>query len=304
MRSIFTSLLFLLSTWAALGQASYYTFSQTTAAYQDIDPVGATVAISNFNDNSYNYKLPNAFKLFGQLTGNFMLIGRDGWTTFQTSSRFMAVDPFMSIGGAIVARSQTSNVSARTDVAGGDTIVKVQWKNVNIDNHPSGDHLNFQLWMYKKSQAIEFRYGATQITPDPTDSFDIVMVHFTADFDTCHENQQIYGSGTNVQIETNNDSLRLYSGAVPDGTVFRFAAVTTDVPAVMEQTGARIYPNPTNGLMTIELQGKAGYRLQDATGKTLSTGTVSGKGTIDMTTLPGGMYMLWVEDEVIKLLKQ
>jgi hypothetical protein len=286
--------------------SSYYTFSQTTGTYADIEPVGATNLISNFTKNSESFPLPANFKLFGQGQGANLLVGRDGWVSAQTTSRFFAYDPFMIIGSKpYVARSQTSAISARVDVTSQDTIVKVQWKNITIQDHPTGDYLNFQLWLYKKAQTMEFHYGPSLITPGPSDSFDVVMVHFNDDFSTCYESQQIYGSGTSVQIEKNPDSLRLYNGAAPNGTIFKFERIIpAGIQSVKDDLGLKVYPNPATGIVNIQVQGKADYTLCDMAGKVIVKAEVDQQAQIDISNMPNGLYLLRVGNETVKLVNQ
>ncbi len=75
------------------------------------------------------------------------------------------------------------------------------------------------------------------------------------------------------------------------------------LPNGIEETwksSVKNYPNPTNGIMTIESQTPKGiYQLQDLTGKHLLSGTITAtRFSLDISTLSKGIYLLSVFDAV------
>src|SRR5690606_26530403 len=118
----------------------------------------------------------------------------------------------------LVARPGGSSISLKIETANADTILKIQWKNVTIAGHPAGDSLNFQFWLHKGSQQIEFRYGPSHIT-NIGDTIQVTTVFLSSDFVNDYENHQVTGSGTSVTDDFDSLIVKPYFGAVPDGTV-------------------------------------------------------------------------------------
>jgi hypothetical protein len=67
------------------------------------------------------------------------------------------------------------------------------------------------------------------------------------------------------------------------------------------------YPNPNDGIVTIEqfkLGKKLPYDILDLTGRVLMSGTLENqKSTLDLNSLPLGMYLLRVQSNPISVLK-
>lgn len=75
---------------------------------------------------------------------------------------------------------------------------------------------------------------------------------------------------------------------------------------------SKVFPNPTNGIVNIELQGqnKVNYAINDMNGKSIFTGLFSNKSNaIDLTNQPKGVYILTLRDasgkqkEHVKIIK-
>ena len=259
-------------------QNYFYVFSQTTGTYTDL--TGATVLSTDLSAPYHNYPLPGGFKLYGKDVGNFLQIGKSGWSITSTNDYFMAYDPFLPAKG-LAARASGSSISVKTEVTATDTIIKVEWKNVTITGHPPADSLNFQMWLYKGTQAIEFRYGPSHLT-NMNDSIQITTVLLSDDFVIDYENHQITGTGTNVVDDFDSVNLKLYDGAVPNGTIFKFTRNTAGVKASPKQLQSKVYPNPSANSICLEVKGLANYSLQDLQGKTVLQGVVNNKAVVDI----------------------
>lgn len=70
-----------------------------------------------------------------------------------------------------------------------------------------------------------------------------------------------------------------------------FCPSTTGLPAAPVAGGFTVYPNPTNGLVHIDLRPGTSYTLQDAYGRTVRKGKVT-NGTMDLGALPDSVYWL------------
>lgn len=67
----------------------------------------------------------------------------------------------------------------------------------------------------------------------------------------------------------------------------------------------KIYPNPTNGMVTVVTEGNAQLQLMDMYGRTVMTGkSVGGRLTLDLTPLPQGVYILRAGTAVRRIVKK
>jgi uncharacterized repeat protein (TIGR01451 family) len=99
----------------------------------------------------------------------------------------------------------------------------------------------------------------------------------------------------NDPITTNTTVHRIYEG---------FVSVAALEEMSKQETGIKVYPNPSNGQMTILLEksaDNASYSVFDLEGKIVKTGLLSGKKTTINTDLNTGMYFLMIGENVVKV---
>ena len=99
----------------------------------------------------------------------------------------------------------------------------------------------------------------------------------------------------NAPITTNTTMHRIFEG---------FVSVAALEEMSKQETGIKVYPNPSNGQMTILLEKSAenaSYSIFDLEGKIVKTGTLSGKKTAINTDLNSGMYFLMIGKNVLKI---
>ena len=101
-----------------------------------------------------------------------------------------------------------------------------------------------------------------------------------------------------------------YTVTVDDGdcsndttfTVLSVASVES-----LDQKGLAIYPNPTKGMINIQLEGEFTYAIHNSLGQKIVTGTANGGDKIDLTSFENGVYFVQISDgiirETIKLVK-
>ncbi len=53
-----------------------------------------------------------------------------------------------------------------------------------------------------------------------------------------------------------------------------------------------IYPNPSNGIFRVEMEGEVEYRVMDAVGRLVQSFSATGNTTIDLTNHRTGIYIL------------
>lgn len=96
-----------------------------------------------------------------------------------------------------------------------------------------------------------------------------------------------------------------YTGCVPEESVINTpqgdktnpkkvgAARTESENPFDNLSGTSVYPNPTNGVLTITTAGSSIYKLTTITGQIVKQGEIVGyNGTIDLSPLPNGFYMI------------
>ena len=99
----------------------------------------------------------------------------------------------------------------------------------------------------------------------------------------------------NAPIPTNTTTHRIFEG---------FVSVAALEEMSKQETGIKVYPNPSNGQMTILLEksaDNASYSIFDLEGKIVKTGTLSGKKTTINTDFNSGMYFLMIGENVVKV---
>ena len=99
----------------------------------------------------------------------------------------------------------------------------------------------------------------------------------------------------NAPITTNTTTHRIFEG---------FVSVAALEEMSKQETGIKVYPNPSNGQMTILLEksaDNASYSIFDLEGKIVKTGTLNGKKTSINTDLNSGMYFLMIGENVLKI---
>lgn len=94
-----------------------------------------------------------------------------------------------------------------------------------------------------------------------------------------------------------------YTVVVDDGictsdssfTVLNVAGITTN-----SQNGIRVYPNPTSGLVMIEMEGEFNYILQNVLGQTLASEKVLGSLELDLSQFENGIYLISISNGISK----
>jgi uncharacterized repeat protein (TIGR01451 family) len=98
----------------------------------------------------------------------------------------------------------------------------------------------------------------------------------------------------NEPIRTNTTIHRIYEG---------FVNVATLEELSKEKSRILVYPNPSNGIITVVLKDKdnSNYDIFDQMGRIVKSGSLDGKKTSIQLDLQNGMYYLKVGDAVVKV---
>ncbi len=203
-------------------------------------------------------------------------------------------------------------------------IFKVEYRNVGLfDDTLSVDSLNFQIWLYEGSNAIEYRAGYANV-PDAdfaqnTHDFfveqrkvlhmglfqnrgNILSENPDSIYFHCVKNDGIdsviYFPDMMASGSENSFVEGSYKKFPVEGSVFRFTP--KDGPThIIERTTLlnRIYPNPSTGKFTVSLKqsSKSEYKIYDVTGACRKVGDSTGNVfAIDMSSMAKGLYVLTI----------
>ncbi len=138
--------------------------------------------------------------------------------------------------------------------------------------------------------------GRVQILP--TDTFRLITANVIYPFDTIHavDTLRIVFSSSGGGASRPCDSSTLYIDDVSMAGVPNpdYSAVKVVAP----DDAFTVYPNPAAG--TINLNSKNGgplnFRLYDESGRMVASKLINGKGNMDVSLLPNGMYFYSVDD--------
>ena len=108
----------------------------------------------------------------------------------------------------------------------------------------------------------------------------------------------------------NIDDIGIWNRALNQQEITALYNSTLGLPVSINETSIKLYPNPTNGNITLEVSlekiGKS-YSIQDFSGRTIRDGKISSaQEQIDLQGVARGVYYLSIENgsSVIKLVKQ
>ena len=77
-----------------------------------------------------------------------------------------------------------------------------------------------------------------------------------------------------------------------------------DVEEIQSET-ISVYPNPTNGIITINVDNQTEFTITNICGQTIMRGVISGDNQqIDVSELSCGMYFIKIDDKSIKFIKE
>lgn len=211
-----------------------YSFTQTTDVYTSLDPAKKTVVAYAWTD-PFDYVITKPFGM------NFFGIRCDH-SQFDINSKgevyftgYFSGDYLYASGLGTdtygIVDFEPSEVSYQIDTVASERVLKVQFDSIGID-FESGHHsfISFQIWMYEKSQAIEFRYGPDSILPSLGNQMRIGL--FDWNLHTLNS-VELYGDPASPTLDSGiYEAGPSITGYPANGTVYRFTPVSTSVNSV------------------------------------------------------------------------
>lgn len=317
MKKITLALVVALTSLAASAQ-NYYNFTKLEQPYTDlVNPTSINNGQVWMFDTYGEFSIPFAFSVMGNPVDrfvfdddNFILLGTgvdyendsQGFYYMYPSNIYMQDRTYSS-------EVSSSPISYKVEGTTGNRILKLEVKNATLefaeDYDYDEDHfyLNYQVWLYEAGNAIEFHYGANNITDiDNITDGDGIIVALGDDYNTVGfvyndiESPE-YGEFTE---DTFPDEGLVLSDYPANGTVYRFGDVqTTGLPGI-KATTLSLYPNPASTVLNIQSAKEpvTAYSIADVTGKVVAQSSVVSATSlsINVENLAGGVYFVKVNN--------
>lgn len=264
------------------------------------------------------------------------------------------IDSFVSVSASFIGHDSTANISGfgaitadlcdRGMISGiassprsymvtgtpGSRICKIEVANAGLYDeintyNTADDYINFQIWLYEGSNAVELRYGSSKIshpteyfifTSDPIAAF----LRFSNYAEYIDDMYYLYNNPANPAIDSAfdeyTDIMLVPHGlnTMPaEGTVYRFEPLTTGVAETDNIMNAvAIYPTVCVTMLTISNNtgGNMLYSICSIDGRTIrKPATIqSKKQVVDLSDLKPGMYFVNLENKkekkTVKFFKQ
>lgn len=300
-----------------------YTF---TTYQQKYVPLSGAVSINNGTvwEEANWYSVPMGFNFkFDVISFNtFNLQGPVNVVTFLSSavttiSSFILTDANLLDRGWGTASSK-SPMRYVIDGTPGSRIFKYELFNAGFQGEYDtlrtlNDSVDLQVWLYEGSNVVELRYGPSQIThPDYYFLNSMVLgktaISYGQDIDPAGNGDfwVLAGDPLNPTIQdipTTNwmpvDTPTCLSSFPPNGTVYRFTPIKTEVPSV-SQNSISVYPTLCHNQLLVNYNNIActHYIITSASGTNVISGSLStGVNKIDVSPLTNGLYFINLQSE-------
>ncbi len=186
-----------------------YTFSKSSAAYQDLS--GATAVTDVL---AAGLKVPIGFNFnCAGITNDSLYLRANGTLVFD-AVHSIAFIPLSAYG--IQKGNVSSSLSYKVSGSEGSRILKVQMKNFAVGN--GGSYANLQIWLYEGSNKVEFRLGTSSV-PDHLRTFAGVLNHSLSGT----PGSIVYGNPSSPSVGTIGSIGQLFLESFPQqGTVYSF----------------------------------------------------------------------------------
>ena len=296
MKTINTFMAMLLCACTAHAQSLFYQFDVNSDVYYEV--IGGTVVTDTFTENAYNIGAPG-FRAFDLPLGDVFVVGKNGFVvnTNGDVSRSFAFDPLLTGLRKHATLPSELRVLIYLPPQTNDSILIIEWENMGLENMPDDDYVNFQVWLHRPSQTVEFRYGLSQISSDSLlatlggVTADVALL--SANFTESYEQQWIKGNPLAPQIGTNPALPETLNAVPPVGTVYRFTKAVTSTQHISTKSFS-VFPNPCNEFIVVESTQAIlpiKFSIYDATGRLVIRGETTST-HIGTQQLQAGFYTI------------
>lgn len=114
-----------------------------------------------------------------------------------------------------------------------------------------------------------------------------------------------YGAMNYEHVMTVSDYSQVWINEDSQGQTFFTLNVQTST-GIKEPAAdlLKVYPNPVAGVLTIEASPTAAVKLYTVNGQLILSQTLTNGPRLDLTWLDQGLYLLWVDERVYRLIKE
>lgn len=319
-----------------------FTFSAFTQPYA---PLNDAISLNNgevWDDPDYIVPLGFDFNLLGVSSSEMTLEFGSGGILLPIADEVEYFALLAAYTSDLADRGLNTGVSKsdilyKVEGQPGSRICKIEWRNAGfydelIDSDTSINFVNFQVWLYEGSNAIELRFGPRNI---PNNS----MVHLLPFgpliglIDTLIDTEDAFDIGTfyylrgapanpSIQRATTPEQFQSITvglvGNPVNGQGYRFTPIASSTqPVVAPSAVWKVFPQVTSGPITISREdlpfsnARAAVRITDAKGRVWmpAQALADTPAVIDLTGLPAGVYICQIIEQgrivgVKKVVKQ
>ncbi|MEM1321956.1 MAG: T9SS type A sorting domain-containing protein [Bacteroidota bacterium] len=260
---------FLLLTFASQAQLPYELVIESST-YSNLTASTSVNNDTTWDDPQFTIPIGFDFELLGE-TANEIFIVEEGVGGFlSTDGSGMGIIPiFIAYGADIIDRGydldlgpgpgSQSNISYQLEGNAGSRILKIEWRNAGFysdvdDDGIAQDSINFQVWLYEGSNDIAIHFGPKLIS-QPYLAYDGKggpLVGFFPNYNVEEDDVEgnIYLLSGDPRKPSFLEVVDLYeilflSGAIPNGTVYRFTQVNTSINELeVLNAPTHVVPNP------------------------------------------------------------
>jgi hypothetical protein len=185
------------------------------------------------------------------------------------------------------APTTTSKYSYKIEDLEGQSVLKVQFKDLGFKKGDTSDFVNVQTWFYANGK-LEVRYGPSKISAATAKENEPVVALSIEDFNTgeVFERFNLEGDPDQPRLVRYNQTGLL--GYPSDGTVYRFLFGELNVDRVEPTLATQDLYLPTSEAFAFDLLGrKTELKINTATGQLDLSSLLSGVYLIRIVTLEG-----------------
>ncbi|MEN8228556.1 MAG: T9SS type A sorting domain-containing protein [Bacteroidota bacterium] len=116
-----------------------------------------------------------------------------------------------------------------------------------------------------------------------------------AAFKVCGNNE-----GPDFDNQMDIDNLIIFDNALTDADLAEYGAPVidnTNIGRYDARGTLHLYPNPTSDFLTVDVAGKAEFKLYNSLGQIVLTKSIDGRSNIDLRSMDKGLYIVQIQDD-------
>lgn len=287
--------------------AQSYTFRQAKSNYVELESADYTILEGGQGFGNISLRPDFEFPAFGttydfnegakivMLQGHMFHVNATRSFTFY----FFEVD-LKGRDGA----DEVSEWSYKLSGTKGNQTLKMQWKNMGLENGSSTDYVNYQIWMYERTGRMEVRIGPNSISEGAygqQSGAAIGLLEMTPNFSSIYE--QAYLVGPAASPEFKQVDYNFITGTPEEGTIYVFEDPNaSDIESTSNSyPNIELYPSVASESITLTFPEVAHEQLTtiqivNMHGQVVSSEKVSAsQASSDVSGLAKGLYRVTIQ---------